>query len=207
MLSVNVEIKEFSGVCPVGQDTVKLAETASSFSKGSVLDMGTGTGYIGIYLAKCGFDAEAVDLNKKAVENAKFNAERNGVNLPIYLSNLFEGVSRRFDLIIFNPPRNPNEGNIGRWIGGFVRKNQTLVRMILPLVQKLSGKAREKFILSYVHEAKKFLNPEGKLLLHLEPHERDFLQEEFPNMDLQVISSPEAATNGQIVVCHFTHGK
>jgi methylase of polypeptide subunit release factors len=72
-----------------------------------VLDMGCGTGLLGIV---CGLNnAKSIfftDLNPKAEENAIRNAKL--LKIKRFLSshgNLFEGVGRKkFDVIIFNPP-------------------------------------------------------------------------------------------------------
>lgn len=71
-----------------------------------VLDMGTGSGINGIVAATNSREVVLVDINPAAVECAKENAALNGVEsrLDIRQSDLFQAVSGRFDLIIFDPP-------------------------------------------------------------------------------------------------------
>ena len=71
-----------------------------------VLDMGTGSGVNGIVAASRSADVVAVDINPAAVECARGNAERNGVDarLSVRTSDLFEAVAGRFDLVVFDPP-------------------------------------------------------------------------------------------------------
>ena len=45
------------GVCPVREDTEMLAAAAAEKAPGRALDLGTGTGYVAVYLALRGFDA------------------------------------------------------------------------------------------------------------------------------------------------------
>jgi release factor glutamine methyltransferase len=74
-----------------------------------VMDMGTGSGAIGIILAKktlC--EMFCVDMSLEALLVAKKNAERLGVknNINFICSDLFEGIKeeRSFDLILANLP-------------------------------------------------------------------------------------------------------
>lgn len=73
--------------------------------RGSLLDIGCGYGCIGIILGKTyGIDVTLSDINSRAVELAKKNAEINGVKAEIIQSDGFEKISGSFDTIILNPP-------------------------------------------------------------------------------------------------------
>jgi 16S rRNA (guanine1207-N2)-methyltransferase len=77
--------------------------------KGDLLDVGCGYGPIGISLAKEFKDltVDMIDVNERAVELAKVNAEANGVkNVRIIASNLFENVdpSKKYAAVLTNPP-------------------------------------------------------------------------------------------------------
>ncbi len=71
-----------------------------------VLDMGTGSGVNGILAASKSSDVVAVDISPSSVECAIHNAELNSVasNIDIKVSDLFEEVEGKFDLIMFDPP-------------------------------------------------------------------------------------------------------
>ncbi len=71
-----------------------------------VLDLGTGSGVNAILAASKAREVVAVDVNPASIVCAKKNAKRNGglSNIKFLESNLFENVSGRFDLIIFDPP-------------------------------------------------------------------------------------------------------
>jgi len=78
----------------------------------SALDMGTGSGFLAIALAKAGVpDVWAVDLHQPAVACAEANAQANGVGSVVRVlhSDLFGAlpVGRKFDLIVFNQPYYP----------------------------------------------------------------------------------------------------
>lgn len=182
-MAPELRIQSLPGVCPVEEDTRQLAKIASGFPKGSVLDMGTGSGYIGIYLAKSGFSVDAVDVSEQALENAARNARNNDVSLNLIRSSLFTDVRGRYDLIVFNPPRIPQEGGATRLVGGFIRRHRFLVALSLPLVSLFFGKERLGFILDFVRRAKNFLNADGSLLMHLTDSERQAVRHAMPEVE------------------------
>lgn len=74
----------------------------------SILDLGTGTGAIALAILSQAplATATATDLEPRALEMAKKNAERHQLQkrLSTIQSDWFENVSERYDLIISNPP-------------------------------------------------------------------------------------------------------
>lgn len=71
----------------------------------TVLDLGCGYGPLGLTLAKVqGVEAVLVDINQRALELARQNAVKNGVNALIFQSDIYERVTGEFDHIISNPP-------------------------------------------------------------------------------------------------------
>ena len=71
----------------------------------TVLDLGCGYGPLGLSLAKAyGVQATMVDINNRALDLARQNAERNKVEATIFQSNIYEQVEGTFDHVISNPP-------------------------------------------------------------------------------------------------------
>lgn len=72
---------------------------------GRLLDVGCGYGPLGIALAKTkGLDVTMVDVNHRALDLAKKNAEKNHVSANIFQSSVYDNVEGEFDYIISNPP-------------------------------------------------------------------------------------------------------
>ena len=72
-----------------------------------ILDLCTGSGAIGISIAKYVKDAKvyASDISEKALEIAKKNAKINDVNIEFIKSDLFKALPKmKFDIIVSNPP-------------------------------------------------------------------------------------------------------
>ena len=71
----------------------------------TVLDVGCGYGPLGLSLAKAyGVQVTMVDINNRALDLARQNAERNKVEATIFQSNIYEQVKGNFDHVISNPP-------------------------------------------------------------------------------------------------------
>ncbi|AGU78048.1 Ribosomal RNA small subunit methyltransferase C [Streptococcus intermedius] len=71
----------------------------------SVLDVGCGYGTLGLTLAKANeVKATLVDINQRALDLARQNAERNQVLATIFQSNVYQNVEGKFHHIISNPP-------------------------------------------------------------------------------------------------------
>ena len=75
--------------------------------KGSVLDLGCGYGVIGIIVSSNSNVSKITmcDVNQRALDLAKRNAEKNKViNYEVVESDCFENINEKFDTIITNPP-------------------------------------------------------------------------------------------------------
>jgi release factor glutamine methyltransferase len=105
-----LRIKLHSQVYEPAEDTFLLADNLAIKEGDVALDMGTGTGIIALLMAKKACWVLGVDVNPMAVELARENSEINNIaNVEFRLSDLFENVSGKFDVITFNAPYLPGE--------------------------------------------------------------------------------------------------
>lgn len=83
-----------------------LLEHFSAGQSKTLLDVGCGYGALGLTLAKkYGLDVTLVDVNTRALDLAKQNAQINSVSADrIFKSDIYEAVSGQFDEIVSNPP-------------------------------------------------------------------------------------------------------
>ncbi|HIH19018.1 TPA: methyltransferase [Candidatus Micrarchaeota archaeon] len=104
-----LQIECDASVYEPAEDSFLLATYASSL-EGRILDIGTGTGIAALSAAYAERrnDVIGVDTNPAAIECAKKNAKLNNLgNVEFLVSDLFAGVSGKFDAILFNPPYLP----------------------------------------------------------------------------------------------------
>ena|SRR5256885_2096038 len=76
----------------------------------SLLDVGCGSGLIGMCAARAGAVVTAVDINPEAVRCSLTNAERNGLRINVRVSDLFSAIAEdQFDIVACNPPFLPRQ--------------------------------------------------------------------------------------------------
>lgn len=92
----------------------------------SILDVGCGYGFIGITLSKVlNKHVDMVDINKRAVHLCDMNITINNVDAQVFLSNIYENVTNKYDLIITNPPIRAGKEILYEFLkGGISRLNK-----------------------------------------------------------------------------------
>jgi len=143
------------------EDSFLLEEQVKQFARGSVLDMGTGTGIQAAAAAKKRDVREviALDIQKDAVEFCLRNVKDR--KIMFFASDLFDFLrtskkyrNKKFDTIIFNPPYLPSEPRlkdltvdggkrgfeiVGRFLkdaGGYLKDDGILLLLISSLTNK-----------------------------------------------------------------------
>ena len=164
----NIDIKTNWGVSPSGKDTSIIAKHAGQLNFKTALEIGTGTGFIPIYLDKCGLSCQGSDINPKSIKCSIENALVNNCKINFFPSNLFQKVTEKYDLIIFNAP-------LGDSTSTFISKNIEIVKSFLPkeskILHKISFKLtknqRAKLIQRFLNECHNYLNKNGMILMSI----------------------------------------
>lgn len=74
-------------------------------AKGSLLELGAGSGALTLLAARHGWRSTGADIDSAAVNCARENAARNGIEAEFRHSDLFDAFKdERFDIILFNQP-------------------------------------------------------------------------------------------------------
>jgi len=96
---------------PETEELVHWVLSLENKGKKSVLDLGTGSGCIAVSLAKSGQwkSVSAVDISPEALEIARYNAQKLGVQIEWVQQNILEEKpivhpSRKWDIMVSNPP-------------------------------------------------------------------------------------------------------
>ncbi len=141
-------------------ETELLTEQAIKANPKNVLDLCCGSGCIGLTVAKK-TDAHVVlaDINKQAIKTAKSNAKKiNAKNVKFVLSDMFESIKGKFDLIVCNPPYIKTED-----IDGL----DASVKDYEPHVALDGGQDGLDFYRILKEKAARFLTQDGKLFMEI----------------------------------------
>jgi len=164
-VTASIQIAERLGVCGVREDTQRLAEAAAQGAPGRALDVGTGTGYVAIWLAAQGWEVDATDVSQRALELARQNAAANGVSMRFLHSDLLSAVEGRYHVIAFNPPMRPAETELSRLVTSVLRRWTTMSGLLMRLTHKRLARRRLSFLVGFAQAAQAHLHPGGRLLL------------------------------------------
>lgn len=155
------KIKVTKDVLIPRSDTESVAEKAWSLlsEKNSALDLCTGSGCIAIAVQKrSGCKMWASDISPAALSVARQNAEANGAEITFVQSDMFSSIEGSFDLIVCNPP-------YIKWAE--IERLESVVKDYEPRSALDGGEDGLKFYRIIADQARRFLNPGGRLVLEV----------------------------------------
>ncbi|MGF6110320.1 methyltransferase [Pseudomonas frederiksbergensis] len=130
-----------------GPDTYRFAQTIERHLRSTdcaiqrAIDIGCGTGAGAMLIARAHPQAEvlAVDINPKALDFTRINAELAGLNnVACHASNVLNDVEGRFDLIVANPPYMKDSRQRAYRHGGDALGADLSVRIVRESIERLS---------------------------------------------------------------------
>jgi release factor glutamine methyltransferase len=146
---------------PESEELVSLVLKETFPKPARILDLGCGSGVLGLSLAKAlGTDCEQLvlaDLSTEALSLAKENADALHVPAEIVQCNLFLGLEGRFDLIIANLP----------YIGESEREDLSQEVRHDPEIALFSGSDGLDLLRLFASQCSPFLNPGGLVALEV----------------------------------------
>lgn len=128
-----------------------------------ILEVGCGTGYLSIELAKHGWDVTGTDINPKAIEVSKRNAERAGASVAFVESDLFENVRGRFDIIAFDPPLVFSSNPFYPYARGVVARIPLLNTALVWFLSYLPNTRHSELIERFFDDVKGHLTNDGRV--------------------------------------------
>jgi len=161
------ELGVLPSVYEPAEDSFLLAESVEVQNDSKVLDLGCGSGIQGInVLLKGAGRVVFSDINPKALENAGGNVGKIGLleKSEFLESDLFDKISGKFDLVIFNPPYVHSEGRKHKAVDGGEKGREVLDRFLERFPGYLKQKGKCFFLqsdLNGVGETEKKLSGRG----------------------------------------------
>lgn len=144
-----------------------------------ILDLGCGSGIIGLYSYKYTKNITFADIDLNALFISKINfyinyikrdnnineiiKNINDIKFPINFiqTNLFENIDERFDIIIFNPPylpEIPNEDEkTKRWVSGGTYGNEIILKFLGDLKDHLNNNGFSLLLFSSLSDPYKII--------------------------------------------------
>ena len=157
-----------------------------------ILDIGTGSGCIAITLKKnINCNVDAVDISSDALEVAEYNKKLNNVDINLFKSDMLSNVSKKYDVIISNPPYIGREEDIQ----GIVEKNEPHIALYADndglyyyeeILKNCKNNLKDNFIIAF-----EIGQSQGKLVKNLALKYLDnidvFIKKDLNNLDRFVI--------------------
>jgi len=102
---VDIQLTLSEVVFPPSEYTVKYIKYLNGVNSKSAIDVGTGSGVIGIYLSKQGANVSATDISNEAIEVAKGNAKLNKTKIRFIQGSFFPQSKKKYNTIVSNLPQ------------------------------------------------------------------------------------------------------
>lgn len=149
--------------------TEKIIKLLNKDSHLKILDIFCGSGCIGLALLKnlpnsnCTF----ADINPNYLTQVKQNADINSINqekLQLIVSDIFESISGKFDLIVANPP----------YVSNHTKPDESVAHE--PKEAIFANKNGLELIEKFIGNALSFLEKEGRIFMEFEETQRDEIE-------------------------------
>lgn len=159
------------------------------------MDMGTGTGYIAIYLSKKGVRCDAADISGKALDIAKENARINNVGIQFFYSDFFSKIDKKYDYIMFNAPVGTIKSKSSfDFIKSFLRKFEFLRKIFVRIAVGYLIGSRVDINERFIKESLPHIKNGGSLFLLVYKKEIPLLKTRFKNLKFFLKQDKELET-------------
>jgi len=148
-----------------GDDSLLMLDAIAELplSGKNVLDLGAGSGMLGLYCAVRGAEVTASDIEEIALQHVERIAAILGIRIKLCLSDLFSNILGQFDLILFNPPYLPSVGVSDRSVDGGIGGTVLVDRFLKQLPNHLYKGAYALLLLSSLNDLASVQHRHGSL--------------------------------------------
>jgi release factor glutamine methyltransferase len=167
------------GVYSPAEDTFLMVDALSTLSlRGKeVLDLGTGSGVLGLFCAKRGANVTVVDIEDSALETAIGAACKLKLTIKAAKSDIFSNVAGRFDVVLFNPPYLPSSEVRDRTVDGGVEGKKLIDRFLMELPAHLDPSGFALLLVSTLNEPRGIIDGHPEFLFTVSAKRSLFFEE------------------------------
>lgn len=178
-------------------------------SKLSLLEIGSGSGFLSENLINKVKNITITDINPYAIKYLK-NKFKNNKNITIKKSNLFREVKKQYDIIIFNPPYLPSDPlDPDDWLNkalvGGKKGNEIILKFIKQLPRHMKQKSKCFLLFSSLSSPNEIFNELEKYALIY--NKKDELSFEFETIYVYEIFKSKIYNYTNHNPTLFNHGK
>jgi release factor glutamine methyltransferase len=173
----------------------KAIEKIKTVAAPRVLDLGAGTGAIGVAVAKhcpdAGVTFAEIDpthlptIEKNLAQNlsidGKVLSESKSKRFQVIQSDLFEKVEGQYDFILSNPP----------YIDPALDRAESSVKACEPHLALYGGQGGLDVILAIINDSKRFLAPHGQLWIEHEPEQVETIRQSAEAYGFRATTHPD----------------
>ncbi|AKF40910.1 SAM-dependent methyltransferase [Mycoplasmopsis canis] len=140
---------------------IKVLDDNNYNKKLKVLDLCTGSGFIGLALKKArpNWDIYMSDISDDAIEQSKINAQKNNLHVNVIKSDIFREIKENdFDILVSNPP--------------YISYEETLSNSVLDFEPHDALFAKDNGLFFYkqiLKDAKKIMKKNGLIYFEINP--------------------------------------
>jgi release factor glutamine methyltransferase len=117
-----------------------------------VLDIGTGSGILGLFCAQNGAHVTVTDVDEIILENVSTAASELGLEIKTTKSNMFLTIDGQYDIVLFNPPYLPSNGVEDSTIDGGVHGRMFIDQFFQGLATHLKHDGLALLLVSSLNE-------------------------------------------------------
>jgi release factor glutamine methyltransferase len=168
-----------AGVYSPAEDTFLMVDALSTLSlRGKeVLDLGTGSGVLGLFCAERGANVTVVDIEDSALETAIGAACKLKLTIKAAKSDIFSNVAGRFDVVLFNPPYLPSSEVRDRTVDGGVEGKKLIDRFLKELPAHLDPSGFALLLVSSLNEPRVVIDGHPEFLFTVSAKRSLFFEE------------------------------
>lgn len=148
-------------ISPIREDTRAALKAVLNQLPGRALEIGCGTGYLSIELAKRGWEATGTDISQDALSVSIENARSESVSAHFVRSDLFSHTEGRFDAVVFNPPLIFSSNVLYLYARGAMHHIPTLNNLLEAIFSRFPYHRRKELITRFIEQVKPHLTPRG----------------------------------------------